>query len=215
MATSVRSHAILFDSIHLVTGNAGGAFGTCFVVSVQQKSSRVVTCRHVIAQLETEGVAPKVAGVPATLLTAADSEVDLAVLEVPVELGKPLRLRSKERAGIPVVALGFQRGASTHTLRPVCGTLSGAVTLARSEASSSQPGYRAWDIKVDGDGRLEEGYSGSPVFDDRDDNVLGVVLMKQGSGGVALSIHHLEDLGATEPGLVRAPIPNVLTVIQS
>lgn len=182
---------MLLDDVLLITGgsHSGKGSGTGFVIHRDAASAYVLTCDHVVEDLVESGEI-RVNGRAAHIEARGTGEgIDLAVLRV---VGLPahysvLRLHALGQRGKQVHLAGFRRAGEEHLVRSMGGTLGEQVGVQRAGALAR---VRGWDLKIEGDQRLERGYSGSPVMDEATNAVLGVVSHRVGSGdsGICISV---------------------------
>lgn len=193
------------DSIVLLTSTDPGndGFGTGFVFHSDRSGRRyVLTCQHVVDSLvgerPREPDAPtliEVNGKSAEILLQGDDVLDLAVLSVDKLEVEPLALGKRPAArGLRIESAGYTNAIpgenKSATNRPLSGTVrdNNPVRIVR------QPGQaRAWylDLELDPDRfrALEEGYSGSPVYDPNTGTVVGCINIKRsGAHGHAVCI---------------------------
>lgn len=196
-----RQSTNLQDAVVLVTSanveNTG--FGTGFVIHQDAQASYVLTCAHILDDLEAEAL--QVARMPATVEARGTADgVDLAVLRVEGLLARsPLRLSSTGTQSQHIIILGFQSyRAGVYLLRPLNGALGSVVGL---ETRQGNVRVKAWDLKIADEYFLQPGYSGSPVIDEASQQVVGIVSTRQGEGrkGVAIAAEMLAHIWHNMP----------------
>jgi S1-C subfamily serine protease len=182
--------AALESSVVRIYSNTGGVIGAGFLVS----QKRILTCAHVIAL--AQGIKATTANMPATQVsldfprvapgqplsarvvfwrpvhpnptTLEEFEEDIAVLELgspPPDTAQPVRLvTSEDLWGHSFRVFGFPKGKHTGTWasgKLLAGVASHWVQLE----DVKQPGYR-----------LEEGFSGAPIWDEQLQGVAGMAV---------------------------------------
>ena len=162
--------AIETDTLFLLTSpepERKRVFGTGFAVAQNQEQLFILTCAHVVEQLDGKVM---IDGQPTAVVAAGSSNaVDLALLSVPCYEVQPLLNRlGQSRPGMNFQLCGyspFSGAKENYVLRPVQGRLGKAVAFE----SVRQGRVAAWDIHVEDDefSRLQGGYSGSPLCDDQ------------------------------------------------
>jgi len=191
----------LYDLIVLVTSNDENNhnFGTGFLIHRDEQHSYVLTCTHVIRDVNGfERV--NIDNIPATVI-AFDKEdgADLAVVQVSRSLNKPiLQFGMSGEEGDSFLTIGFQKYGKWLLAKKLDGTLYSIVELAfwgRSDRA------KAWNLKMINNCYLQRGYSGSPVINVKDSCVLGVVSARQEQGqqGIAVSVELVNQIWSTAP----------------
>jgi hypothetical protein len=193
----------MFDPspIVLVVGNSPKPFGTGFVIHSDESATYVLTCTHVIRDVEKL----RVNGRPADVIASDEARFgfDLAVLRVEGKLNcSCLPLNPGAKPGRPFVAAGYCDQAGQYVLQQFRGTLGPPAGL-RSQKFGHCMG---WELDMGTDGRFEDGYSGSPVIDETSGRVFGIVAirMDQASGkrGIAIGVAALRDIWISMPSNV-------------
>ncbi len=187
------------------------AFGTAFVVHRDGRVAYLVTCAHVVEDVGGEALI-HAGGMPANVVAAGSvNGLDLAVLcSQGLTDRSPLSLVATGEAGGRIAVTGFRRWGAGYVIRSLRGQLGERVGL---ESGAMAGRIEAWDIKIDGDYKLEPGYSGSPVANEGDNAVIGVASHRQGSGerGVAISVAALREVWPGMPSdllrVTRKPDP--------
>ena len=220
-------HLSLPDSICLITSlnPSNRRFGTGFVIHKDKQATYIVTCAHVIDDVDgAEGEQCLVRADDRTAQVIAlspDRFPDLAVLKVAGLFNKPaLRPSRAGYSGSAFVTAGwFKWSGQQHLIKGLQGELGKHVALTLRESNER---VKAWDLKILDEDTLEPGYSGSPVLSADSGHVLGVVSDRQSEGkrGLAISIAALQKIWPDMPaGLIatdaetppqppRMPLPN-------
>lgn len=183
------------DSVVLISKSDGdkSAFGTGFVIRRSTSAVFVVTCAHVVEDIDgSEGML--VDGQPAIVAKSGyEDGLDLAVLRVQGLWSKPtLKLAAGGKSGKSILTAGFRKFDNSKLVRPLTGQLGNQVELQTKNSGKRIP---AWDLKITTDDyRLEPGYSGSPIIDDEAGRVIGIVSHRQSQGeiGLAISVEALD-----------------------
>lgn len=191
----------LEDSIVLILSSdtKNTAFGTGFIIARDHDYSYLLTCAHVVEQIN--GKPPttenklKISGLDAPVYIVAPGAsdgIDMALLKVAGLLDKPpsnLFMLGQEKADIKVT--GYSLFDSKHGQR-VQRELNGKLTKRVKIAANNQE-YPFLDIAIQDDdfSKLDGGYSGSPLYTSAG-QVLGVVSHKRtGEMGHAFCISNL------------------------
>jgi hypothetical protein len=191
----------LYDSIILVTSNNQKVnhYGTGFIIYRDRNFTYVLTCAHVVENLGGRRQVEVSGSLAEIIAIGAAEDIDLAILGVVGLWDKPaLGLQAVGAKEKPVVIAGFQQFGKHFLLRPLRAKLGEQVGLE----SGKYPGrIGGWDLKIEGEYRLELGYSGSPVIDPGSNHVLGVATYRQGQGekGLAISIDVLQKVWLDSP----------------
>ncbi len=188
------------DSIVLILSSdpKKSDFGTGFIIARDNDYSYLLTCAHVLEQIN--GMPPttenklKISGLADTKVEivkqGSSDGIDIALLKVAGLFDKPFfdqfRLGQKN-ADIKVTGWGLF-DSNTHSKRPLVGKLSN-----RNERAANDQDYPFWDFTIRDDDfcKLKGGYSGSPLYDSSG-RVLGIVShMLTGEMGHAFCISNL------------------------
>jgi S1-C subfamily serine protease len=174
-------------------------FGTGFIVCHLEQKSYIITCAHVISDIG--GIdAIEAEGQPARIVAiGTDDGLDLAVIETDEIVGKPIvTLGLCGSAGSPFFTAGFRAFGRHFSIAPLYGKIATPVSL---ESINYPDRIKAWNLVIERDERLHDGYSGSPVIDGETGFCLGVVSYKQGDGqaGLAVSIDELAKIWQEMP----------------
>jgi S1-C subfamily serine protease len=203
-----------WDSIILISSSDPSRsrdFGTGFVIHKEGQAVYLLTCAHVVRDV---GGSEKViaGGTPATVIASGEKQgFDLAVLRIEGLWDKPrLSLCASAEEEQPFIIAGFYQfdPKSPPALRKIRGKLGEQISLASSDGRER---IYAWDLRIEGEYYLQPGYSGSPVVNQTNGCVLGVVTHQIGKGekGLAISIEALRKIWYEMPsGLIsKSPSP--------
>ena len=216
----------LEDSVVLITSSSSESkykdvIGTGFVIYREAETTYVLTCAHVVDDVGGQDNV-QIYDKQATVRGCGDiKSFDLAV--VAVENGNlieypvlKLKLQNSGQEETSVKAAGYYLYSEEkkRSLKSIEGVLG---TLKYLEDQDTGKRARAWEVKIN-KGRLQKGYSGSPVVDQDSGCVIGVVtnMEKGGQKGETISVEALENicpcltekLKQLEPGspsLIRPP----------
>ena len=179
-------------------------YGTGFVIHKDQKKTYLLTCMHVVRDVGGED-AVKIDKYQAKVFaTSPEEKADLALLYIDAVLDKPaLQLSIGGEKEHPISIAGYHLNSKQYLVRPLKGTLKERVGIA---ATGQNDLIKAWDLVITDAYPLQDGYSGSPVFDEYN-HVIGVVITRQGDGkmGVALGIEALISIWEDMPPDFFAP----------
>jgi hypothetical protein len=182
------------DVAMLVTSATAGVrdSGTAFGVLSGADGASVVTCAHVVSDLEPSQGNLRVNGCEARAITSADDRgIDLAILKVPDLAVEPVTLSTRApAAGGAFTGLGYVHlHGGQYVSRPLRGTIKQVLTM---RAQHSQSGVSSLLLSADDDTAFEPGNSGSAIFD-KHGEVIGVLAFasRDGRTGYAISIDAL------------------------
>jgi len=173
------------------------AFGTGFVVHHDDDWSYLVTCAHVLRDIEakqTDATRILVNSLAAKVVAQGEIDaIDLAVLRVPrlfdrepLPLGR-LASGTGEGTAIRVAGQCSRNAKAARVAEWLDGQLQKEIGL-----TSQQHSVRGWRIAFQGSDRVQPGYSGGPVLvDGRVVAVAAMQLDKEGSEAIAISIEAL------------------------
>ena len=194
----------LEDSIVLILSSdaKNTAFGSGFIVARDQSYSYLLTCAHVLDQINGKPPATenklKISGVDVAVeivKCGASDAIDMALLKVAGLFDKPLFeqfMLGQEQADIKVTGYSlFDSKNSQHTKHDLKGKLNN-----RAKIVSNNQEYPFLDISIQDDdfSKLEGGYSGSPLYNAAG-QVLGVISHRRsGEMGHAFCISNLKTL---------------------
>jgi tetratricopeptide (TPR) repeat protein len=182
-------------------------FGTGFVVHQDEAFSYLVTCAHVVRDIEkVNGETGKLLAEDsvATVVVRGDCDaIDLAVLRVDRWYRRsPVALSIAVAADRPVEIVGHREYSGTRGAweRPITGKLERPL---RQKLNGQV--IPAWDLLLPPD-ELQPGYSGSPVIDRETGTVVAVTNIQRGKErGIAIGIEALATIWPEmPPGLIEA-----------
>jgi Trypsin-like peptidase domain len=186
-------------------------FGTGFSVYCEGQATYITTCAHVVddilSEIRDKGGSITAVDAKATLVTSGFQDgkgIDLAVLRVEGLLDHPPLRRTSEEEDKSFETEGFQRSDQDFIRRSLKGWFGGQIEIGRGAQANFA---RAWDLKIQGDYHLEEGYSGSPVVDENG-YIVAVVNTRAREGiiGTAISIETLEKFWLDMPKGIFADV---------
>ena len=148
------------------------SMGTGFVIHQDSFGSYILTCAHVVEQVEKM---VSVNGLKAEVTAMGSSEgIDLAVVYVKEIFRNPLKLQRQNCTNGEVEVLGFSafshkkvQGKSREAM-----LLPSKITLKNRETHED---YYAWEIIANDHQEIESGNSGAPLVCKESGNVLAVV----------------------------------------
>ena len=196
MSSEFQKSVILITSSDTKNNN----FGSGFVIYQNEHLTYLLTCAHVVRDVGGENLL-KVGDTTAKVIASGtEAEIDLAVLGVKgLSSKEPLILCTYCAKGNSFVVAGFQSlDRELNLIRPIRGNLGEPIELQ----SKKQIGrIKGWDLKINGDYKLQPGYSGSPLIDETSGYAIGVVShrLEEGQKGVAISIEALKDIWPEMP----------------
>lgn len=188
------------DSVVLIKSNNSNnqKFGTGFIIHQDKINSYVLTCDHVVKDVGgNEKVAINEANVK-QVFSGSEYGIDLSVLRIEGLLDKsPLKLNACGEKGNDVLILGFQPFNKVFLFRPLNGKLGNQIGIIENDRKTF---IKGWDLIFD-DYELQPGYSGSPVFDKKNNSINGVVSHRIGEGGkgIAISIEMIKKVWTEMP----------------
>ena len=189
------------NAVFLLTSAEGDkkTFGTGFAVAYQDGQLYLLTCAHVLDQLDNRiRVSGHEAAAQVVAKGAADG-IDLALLRIPCEQPPPLLnspVSGEPEMKFHICGYGPFAGAKdNYVLRNIEGKLGKSIVF---ESVRGKGRIDAWDLHVEDDdfSRLQGGYSGSPLCD-AEGGLIAVVSHKigsQGERGHALSVANVQGI---------------------
>ena len=188
---------ILENSIVLITSSneKNASFGTGFVFWQEGCDSYILTCEHVIEEVlgdkEKKGNVCIGSITDVEIVARGDSKhIDLTVLKVS-NLGRQelnvFNLYGLEKIDFQI--RGFYREGTSKN--PIIGKNIKGKTI--NDISVSTDVLYGWELSIKKGNELRKGYSGSPIIDKKTQQVFAVATHAEGSGsgGYAISIHHV------------------------
>lgn len=194
-----ESSLVLISSVDAENKN----FGTGFVIDQDGKYSYILTCAHVVRDVQNkkkkvkvnEGIADVIAiGTP-------DGTDDLAVLQAEGVFGAPLMItrRNVGHKGLDFTLQGYQDAAYftangkklSFPNLPLQGTLGNLIT---QRIPGQKLFVELWTLIIEDGSYPAPGYSGAPIVADIDggEHVIGVLNMQPGKQPLAISIEVLD-----------------------
>lgn len=184
METTLEQSIVLITS-HLPENQS---FGTGFVIHYIQQTAFVLTCRHVVSDVGAQHV--EVEGYPAAVVAAGEenSAEDIALLRIEgLPEAQPLQLCRDGQPGMEFTTIGYCRYGSHYKLEQLQGTLTKEVWL-RSRGQTDRT--KAWEVEMQEDSPLQQGYSGAPLIEMSQGMVVGIATHREAQGrkGMALAL---------------------------
>ncbi|MBU1667863.1 ATP-binding protein [bacterium] len=170
------------------------SIGTGFIIHQDEYGSYLLTCAHVVKQVEE----PIVRGLN-TKEIALDEELDLALLYVRGLSRIPLKLRQKKCVNNNVELIGFSNfSRQTYQIKKRKATLLENNMFLRHSKSNQE--IKTWEVIAKENHEIESGNSGGPLICEETGNVIAVVSNRRASKkGYAVSIEHLKDIWVDIP----------------
>jgi hypothetical protein len=180
-------------------------FGTGFVCFRDATKTYLLTCHHVIEAIGEADA--RIQGKPIEVVKQGDDTLDLALIKVEGLTETPvLPLGSSGEQGRAFEIFGHtwadlkKKSIGTTISRPLQGRL-GSDTVFTSRSGDKVP---AWDLPFDKEdefAELLEGYSGSPVWDPVNQQVIAVVSHRRGTKmGYAIAVSNLLNIHPAAKG---------------
>jgi hypothetical protein len=186
----------LQDSVILISSSTpnNNRFGTGFVVHQDKHATYLLTCAHVVRDVGGQDQV-EADGSNAIVIASGEADgIDLAVLRVEGLFDKQsLGLRLSGEKGTSFITAGYQSFDKGFLIREIRGNLAGQTGFKYRGQTNR---VRTWDLKTIDEYHLQPGCSGSPVVDESNGYVLGIVSHRIGESekGVAISIEALEKI---------------------
>lgn len=194
----------LHDAVVLLTStepDKNNSFGSAFIIARDNNYSYLLTCAHVVKQingkepcinkLKVFGLEQPVEIVP----NGSNAHIDMALLKVSGLFDKPLFdkfIIGQEQTDIHIAGYSlFDPKTGDRIERPLNGKLGQRNKLAANDCE-----YPFWDVSIQGGSfsKLEDGYSGSPLYN-QTGQVIGVISHRRtGEYGYAFCISNLKTL---------------------
>ena len=181
-------------SIVNIESVSNNSFGTGFVIDSNEKGVYILTCQHVLDDVET----PVVENVLAKVIARGEF-IDMAVLYVSKLQLKSLPLQTIECDSLDVEVIGFSTFNKTLTQKKhIKATLyEESIELHSKEDDSF---YNVRKIKANDGFNFDRGNSGSPVICKHTGNVIAMVSNKEGSDlAYAIDIENLKTVWKDVP----------------
>jgi hypothetical protein len=174
------------------------AFGSAFIIAQDSDYSYLLTCAHVIEQINkgsTDNQLKILAiDTPVEIVCCGASDaIDIALLKVAGLLDKPMfKHFVLGQSEDDIYVTGYSRFENRHLQRPLKGKL-GKSTKITAEGKE----VPFWDVHIVDDelSKLDAGYSGSPIYN-QENQVLAIVSHKRSVGNIghAFCISNLKTL---------------------
>ncbi len=164
------------EAIVLIKSNERSDFGTGFIIHQDKLAIYVLTCAHVVKQVEGREniqVAGRDVEVIANGWSYSEDGIDLAVLRITEgwKDKQPLKLWGFAKEQGSFITFGYHElSKNNHQKTKVSGNLGERNSLA---VNLGEDEIDIWNLHIQSDHLLQKGYSGSPVL--QDNLVIGVV----------------------------------------
>ena len=177
------------NSIVNIESVSNNSFGTGFVIDRDEKGVFVLTCAHVLDDVET----PVVENVLAKVV-AKGSFIDMAVLYVSKLKVDALPLQTQECTNLNVEVIGFSVFNKNLTQKKhIKATL--YQELIELHSKEDDLFYTVRKIKANDGFNFDRGNSGSPVICKDSGNVIAMISNKEGSDiGYAIDINNIKEV---------------------
>jgi hypothetical protein len=171
------------------TNKNNDSFGTGFVIHNDSKGAYVLTCQHVVEDVQE----PMVNELVATIMTQSKF-IDMAVIFVPKLHVNPLPLQVDPCDSLHVEVIGFSHFTQELTQKKHI-----EATLFRQSielhSNENDDFYLARKIKANNNFTFDRGNSGSPVICKKSAHVIAMISNKRGKEiGYAIEIQSLEKI---------------------
>ena len=170
------------------------SFGTGFVIHNDGKGIYILTCKHVLDDVNE----PMVEEVVATVVAQSDF-IDMAVIYVPKVKLTALPLQINACSSLDVDVIGFSHFIQNLTQKKYI-----YATLFQDpieiHSSINEAFYRVRRVKANDDFNFERGNSGSPVFCRKSGHVIAMISNKEGQDiAYAIEIANVEKIWENIP----------------
>ncbi|CAA6808964.1 MAG: High-affnity carbon uptake protein Hat/HatR [uncultured Sulfurovum sp.] len=180
-------------STFLIKSSKNRSFGTGFCVHKDERGSYLVTCAHVVNACIIDNLI--VDNYPAKLLYLSEDEelMDLAVVYVE-GLTNTTTLKlcdSMAHEGDHFTVTGYRPHKDKHAQEPLDGFIKKSYQLESSETKQW-----IYELSINEDDSIEQGYSGSAVVSTETGLVMAVATdrKRDGKNAYATPIHHLKEI---------------------
>ena len=182
------------NSVVSIESVSNNSFGTGFVIDSDEKGIYVLTCQHVLDDVET----PVVENVLAKVI-AKGGFIDMALLYVSKLHLEPLPLQEKECNQLDVEVIGFSHFNQSLTQKKhIKATLYQELIELHSKEEDTY--YNVRKIKANDGFNFDRGNSGSPVICKHSGNVIAMVSNKEGNNiAYAIDIENLKTVWKDVP----------------
>ena len=182
------------NSIVSIESVSNNSFGTGFIIDSDAKGVYVLTCQHVLDDVET----PVVENVLAKVV-AKGGFIDMAILYVSKLHLNALPLQTKECDQLDVEVIGFSHFNQSLTQKKhIQATLYQELIELHSKEEDAY--YNVRKIKANDGFNFDRGNSGSPVICKSSGNVIAMISNKEGNDiGYAIDIANLKEVWKDAP----------------
>jgi len=197
------------SSVVNIESVSNNAFGTGFVIDSNEKGVYILTCQHVLDDVET----PVVENVLAKVIARGEF-IDMAVIYVSKLQLKPLILQETVCENLEVEVIGFSIFNKTLTQKKhIDATLyKKSIELHSKEDDDF---YTVRKIKANDGFNFDRGNSGSPVICKKSGAVIAMVSNKEGSElAYAIDIKNLKSIWEKPPSKLFQAIPKEQKTIE-
>jgi len=194
----------LKNSVLHIESKSNNSFGTGFVIDFDAKGVYIVTCQHVIDDVEI----PFIGGVKAEIISKA-SFIDMAVLYVEILNVKPLSLQVDSCNSLEVEVIGFSHfSKSMSQKKHISASL--YKKMIELHANDSNEFYDVRKIKAYDGFDFDRGNSGSPVICKSTNKVIAMVSNKDGHDiAYAINIENIEKVWKSMPNTLLLKSKNL------
>jgi hypothetical protein len=200
----------LYDAVlHVASSEPSiSQWGTAFIVHRNEAHSYLLTCAHVVR--DVGGERRVIVGGQAAEVVIYREDIDVAVLKVQgIVHGEEIPLRVRDQQGGRFSTAGFAKLGTNYRKMDLYGAFGRSDQLY---ARGKLTGHLVWELEVDGQNTFEPGWSGSPVFDETN-NCVGMVTLKQGPRGFAISIEVIRDAWLDIPKTLFPDPPEAAAIL--
>ncbi|CAA6819489.1 MAG: Unknown protein [uncultured Sulfurovum sp.] len=182
------------NSVVNIKSVSNNAFGTGFVIDSDEKGVFILTCQHVLDDVQI----PVVENVLAKIV-AKGSFIDMAVLYVSKLHLNPLPLRPKDTKDVEVEVIGFSTFNKTLTQKKYIKAILYKESI-ELHSKDNDAYYNVHQIKANEGFNFERGNSGSPVISTQSNAVIAMISNKKGSDiAYAIDIENLQTVWKDVP----------------
>jgi len=189
---NLKRELMMLDSVvHIESSDKNNkSFGTGFAIDADDYGAYILTCQHVIEEVETPTIEDHEVEIIAT-----SEFLDVAVIHVKDLHIKPLRLQLEACKSNAVQAIGFATFSRDLVQKKVIkGTLFKETIQLHSKVDDSF--YIVRRVKAEEDYSFDKGNSGSPLICQDTGSVIGMISHKEGSDiSYAIEIGSLKEIG--------------------
>lgn len=199
--------------------------GTGFIILSEEKYSIVITCAHVITEVDPEDSRKvKVEGIDGKVICiGAKDNIDIAIIKTASGLqGNPFLISKKDDSiGSKILTKGWikhikEKDAFQLLLTELEGEIKKKIQLGGKGIEQRIVGWDFEIINNENSTSLEKGLSGSPIIDSGTFKVIGIISSMssiEGKGnslkGQAVAIEELENMGWDIPKYIEAQLDSI------